>query len=753
MSELLSRLNDPQKKAVTTEDGPILIFAGAGSGKTNVLTRRIAYLILERQVRPYQILAVTFTNKAASEMKDRIAALIGGDVIRELWAGTFHSICARMLRERGKEIGLKSTFVIYDDSDQINLVKQVLKELDLDPHTYAPRPVLGRISKAKEKLTTPARLRDGDGPTSYFDRAVDRVYERYQKKLAESNALDFDDLIVKAVELLDTSQTAREHYQRRFEYVHCDEFQDTNEGQYRLLKILSQRTRNLCVVGDDDQSIYAFRGADVNIILNFERDFPDALVVKLEQNYRSTRTILDAAYHVVKNNTARAEKRLWTDKEEGEHINLIEAPNENEEALAIASMIERAVHDDNRNYREIAILYRTNAQSRAIEEQLGRFDIPYKVVGGVRFYQRREIKDALSYLRVIANPYDSVSHRRVINVPHRGIGDTTVERLAQFAVDEGLTFWDALREAGRTDLGPKAKKSVAAYIALIDYLQRQAESRSVAALIEETINASGYRGDIEKEHTADAQSRLENLAELISVAREFEQTATSDQDATLIAFLEQVSLVADVDSYAESDNVVNLMTLHSAKGLEFTEVFLAGMEESIFPHMRASERRADMEEERRLCYVGITRAKERLTLSYAGARMTGGITRRNAVSRFIAEIPGRLYVARGSRPRGAEAYGSTYDFQARRSEAAVAPRWSDLRSASETKAASGRTTGAAAVNLPYRVGEKVSHEKFGKGTVVTIAPDGAGDAKVTVAFPAPVGIKTLMAGFAKLIKA
>lgn len=762
-SPLLSGLNPPQREAVTHESGPLLIFAGAGSGKTNVLTRRIAYLIQVRSVRPYNILAVTFTNKAASEMKERITTLIGQGAARDLWAGTFHSLCARILRERGKEIGLDSKFAIYDDGDQLALVKESLKERDLDDKQYQPRALLSRISNAKERLITPEEIVN-DFTASPFDRVLATVYRLYQEKLALSNALDFDDLIMKTVQLLQKSPKAREHYQNRFHYVHCDEFQDTNESQYKLLTLLSGKHKNLCVVGDDDQSIYAFRGANVQIILNFERDFPDATIIKLEQNYRSTKTILDAAYHVVKNNKGRAEKRLWTEKDEGDHITLVETPNEVEEGVAICNVIREMVNDGRRNWGDFAVLYRTNAQSRAIEEQFINYRIPYKVVGGVRFYERREIKDILSYLRVSVNPFDGISMRRIINVPTRGIGVSTVEKIGQFAARNEISFWDGLKRAGETDLPARAENSVYAFVKMIEYFQKQAAAKPVSDFIKDVVDTTGYLNELKKENTLEAQAREENIGELISVAREFEAQADREADAlvlvspeaaggsdkSLTAFLENVALVADVDSLDESAEAVTLMTLHAAKGLEFPVVFMAGMEESVFPHMRAFNSPSELEEERRLCYVGITRAKEELYMSYAGSRMFFGNTQRNPVSRFVAEIPMSLYIARSARPRTTQAYAPTITPESRRPQSVVAPSWNDLAKSAALKTATSAPA-SPAIKLGYKLGDKVKHAVFGSGTVVTITPNGD-DAQVTVAFPAPVGIKKLMASFARLEK-
>jgi DNA helicase-2/ATP-dependent DNA helicase PcrA len=742
-SPLLTTLNDPQREAVLHSSGPLLIFAGAGSGKTNVLTRRIAYLIRELHVRPYNILAMTFTNKAAREMKDRITTLVGETVSKDLWAGTFHSLCARILRERGKEIGLSSNFVIYDTADQLSVIKDALKERNIDDKQFHPRAVLTEISKAKEEMISPKDM-SSDSSTNPFLRVVGRIYKAYEDSLALANALDFDDLIMKSVLLLKESATARDHYQNRFVYVHCDEFQDTNESQYQLLTLLCAKHRNLCVVGDDDQSIYAFRGANVQIILNFERDFPDAKIIKLEQNYRSTKTILDAAYHVVKHNKGRAEKRLWTDNIDGEQITLIEAPNEVEEAVAVSTVIGDQVRADQRNYNDYAILYRTNAQSRALEEQLINHRIPYKLIGGVRFYERKEIKDLLSYLRVCINPFDSVSMRRIINTPGRSIGITTIERFNGFAHRYEISFWDALRRAGEVDVAARAKKSVLAFVALIEYLSRKSQELSVSELLQEIIATIEYEEELKRENPYEIDSRKENVGELISVAKEFELGAETEEDRSLTKFLENVSLVADVDQLDSDAPSVTLMTLHSAKGLEFPVVFLVGLEEGVFPNVRSFDSQQELEEERRLCYVGITRAKEELFLAYAGSRMLFGNVQRNPVSRFVSEIPMSLYIAKSSRPPRLERYAPTITDQSRFPQSVSAPSWSQI---SRPLIAPSANT----VQLGYKLGDKVIHKVFGVGTVISMTPDGD-DTQVTVAYPAPIGIKKLMASFAKLEK-
>ncbi len=1040
-SPFLAGLNDPQQQAVLHDDGPVLIFAGAGSGKTNALTKRIAYLIRERHVRPYNILAVTFTNKAAAGMKERIAGLVGDLAMRDLWAGTFHSLCARVLRERGHLIGLTKNFVIYDDGDQLALVKEAVRELNLDDKQYAPRAVLSQISKAKETLQTPDDI-EQDFSASPYERAVGKAYRLYQQKLTLSSALDFDDLIMKTVHLLRESEPARTHYQNRFRYVHCDEFQDVNDSQYQLLSLFAGKWRNICVVGDDDQcvvegtpiltpsgyvpveqiregdtvlaacggssltpvvvekvmvndyagevccfqthqghelvvtpnhvmfalphedapenawsgldivkdhcpppdvdtpqwigsmwrphmtmfvtdnwvergngeaisvgwgpteigfevtvppskwpegityntwtadydeawqyarrlqselnlddvlmsadiggrhyvaahaemvkgwcnlpavvhvpetaqndtvglknhiisadcffdrkrqyvgkvydlsvaglrnyvaggivvhnSIYAFRGANVQIILNFERDFPDATIIKLEQNYRSTKNILDAAYHVVRNNRGRADKRLWTDNIEGETITLVEAPNEVEEAAAIVGVVREGTMAGDRRYADFAVLYRANSQSRALEEQFINYRIPYKIVGGVRFYERREIKDILAYLRVLLNPYDGLSMRRIINVPARAIGTTTVEKINTYASGREVAFWDACRRVHEIDVPARAKNSVAAFVKAIEYLTTRREVQPVSQLIQNILDTTGYLDDLKKDKTPEAESRVENVGEMVSVAKEFEDQAGDEGDKSLSAFLENVSLVADVDSLEDAANSVTLMTLHAAKGLEFPVVFLTGLEEGIFPHFRAMGNQTELEEERRLCYVGITRAKESLFMSYAGSRMLFGNVQRNPVSRFVGEIPMHLFLAKSSRKGTAETYAPTLAEGSRRPQSTIAPKWDDLKRDSERKAPTSPTMPgrepadvaapfvvdawaptsptmpgrepAAAKSLPFEMGQKVRHGAFGDGFVVGYE----GDSIVKIQFMGAAGIKKLDLSFAKLEKA
>lgn len=753
-SPLLSGLNAPQREAVLHESGPVLIFAGAGSGKTNALTKRIAYLIRERFVSPYNILAVTFTNKAAAEMKERIARLVGEAIVKRLWAGTFHSLCARILRERGSLIALDRNFVIYDDSDQLTVIKEALRELNIDDKQFSPRSMLSMISKAKEEMRGPDEMTSGMIATPY-EKAAARVYRFYQKELTLANALDFDDLIMKAVQLLKESGEAREHYQERFKYVHCDEFQDVNNSQYQLLSLFSGKYGNICVVGDDDQSIYSFRGANVQIILDFEKEFPNAKIIKLEQNYRSTQTILEAANHVVKRNRGRAEKKLWTENDKGSHITLIEAPNELEEAVGVIKVIREAIRDAGRSYSDFAVLYRANAQSRALEEQLLNYQVPYRIVGGVRFYERKEIKDAIAYLRVLVNPYDSVSLRRIINVPARAIGAATTEKIASFAADKELPFWEACRRVNEIDLASRARSSVSGFVKVIEFLTGRQKELGLADLIQDVLETTGYLAELKKNRDPEELARVENLGELVNVAREFEsQPEGEDLDFTLTGFLENVSLVADIDSLDQNAEAITLMTLHAAKGLEFPVVFMTGMEEGIFPHLRSMNSQTEMEEERRLCYVGITRAQSELYLCYAMARMVFGQPQRNPISRFINEIPQKLFLTQASRTEIGKQYTPSPQPEPGTKRRPEVPTWNDMARHQQDKANSARAAAAAAsgqskgVGSEYKLGSKVRHEKFGMGTIV----NHEGASVVTVAFPAPVGIKKLDTSFAKLEK-
>lgn len=723
---LLANLNPVQREAVLHGDGPLLIFAGAGSGKTRVLTHRVAYLIAAGKAHPRNILAVTFTNKAAGEMRERIGTIVG-EASRHIWIGTFHATCARILREAGDAIGLDRDFVVYDDSDQTTLVREALNQLQIDDKKFAPRAILSLISRAKERLISPEDF--GKHYQGFVERIAERTYELYNQKLRLNRALDFDDLLFYAVRLFQQRPDILQRYQDRFRYILVDEYQDVNYAQYLLLTLLAAKHRNLCVVGDDDQSIYMFRGADVGLILQFERDYPDARVVKLEQNYRSTGNILDAAHAVVSRNQSRKEKRLWTQNPRGRPLVVKEADNEQDEAEFVVRTIWEAVRERRRQYKDFAVLYRTNAQSRAFEEVFLNFAVPYRIVGGVRFYERREVKDIVAYLRVVHNPRDAVSLKRILNVPPRGIGPATLAILEKTAEDTHRALWDVLMEAGQISaLSPRQRNALTAFVELVTRLQSLASASTVSNLTMELLNATHYLADLEAQSGMDAQTRAENVREFLTVTTRFDAEA---DDTSLGAFLEQVSLVSDLDSLDARADAVTLMTLHSAKGLEFPVVFLAGLEEGVFPHARSMNSDRELEEERRLCYVGITRAKEELYLTHAYRRTLFGSISYNPRSRFLNDIPPELYgmPAPASIPTRNPA-----------AQSAGHKLWVDRKlSPKEERQAEAE----------FRPGQKVRHHTFGTGVVLS-AENVNGDLQVSVAFPAPVGIKKLMQSFAKL---
>ena len=776
---LLTGLNLSQREAVVHTDGPLLIFAGAGSGKTRVLTHRIAYLIARKGVRPRQILAVTFTNKAASEMRERLNALVGLQAGKEMWVGTFHATCARLLREKGDSIGLARDFVVYDTADQATLMKECLAQANVDSQQYTPRAVLSLISRAKEKLISPEEF-----PKHFkglFESVVGRLYGVYQEKLRQNHALDFDDLIYYAARMLQQREDVRQHYQNKFRYVMVDEYQDVNYAQYTLTRLLSDGTRNLCIVGDDDQSVYGWRGADIEIILSFKDDYKDAKVIKLEQNYRSTKNILETAYHVVRNNTNRADKKLWTDNSQGDEINIYEAQNEVWEGDFVVNTIREQVKKGKRQYRDFAILYRTNAQSRALEEVINGYNLPYRIIGGLKFYERKEIKDILSYLRLVHTPYDSVALNRVINVPTRGIGDVTWQKVQDAANFRNVALWEVVSDLSQIDrIAATTRKKIADFVTLITDLWQKRETLTVTHILSEIIERTGYVRELEMERTIEAQNRAENVKELLTVTQKFEEAA---EEPTLHSFLEGTSLVADTDSLdTESNNAIVLMTLHSAKGLEFPVVFLVGMEDGVFPHYNSMQSDAQMEEERRLAYVGITRAKEELYLTHAIQRSLFGQTKQNMVSRFVREVPGEMFHT----PKGSRSKVMDGHYRTAADLALLEPvnAWDEARAATEqmeqyysqrpsskrpllpvpTKAGSRSPVPAPAPRprppvpsapipageTPFRAGQKVRHSVFGQGVVTNC--EGVGDdAKVTVAFPNK-GIKTLVAGPARLEK-
>ncbi|AMA74206.1 DNA helicase PcrA [Aneurinibacillus thermoaerophilus] len=741
--DVLQGLNPQQKEAVLATEGPLLLLAGAGSGKTRVLTQRIAYLLKEKNVAPWSILAITFTNKAAREMKERISAIAGSDA-EDIWISTFHSMCVRMLRRDIDRIGYNRNFTILDTSDQVSVVKQCQKELNIDPKKYDPRAVLGFISNAKNELKTPEQYAGMVmGPV---EQVAQQVYSLYQKKLKSNNSLDFDDLIMKTIQLFEEVPEVLAFYQKKFRYIHVDEYQDTNRAQYILVKMLAEGYKNICVVGDSDQSIYRWRGADITNILNFEKDYPNARTILLEQNYRSTKKILEAANKVISNNIGRKPKNLWTENPEGAPIRYYTADSEHSEAYYIVEEIQKAVRRG-RQYRNIAILYRTNAQSRVIEEVFVKSGIPYNIVGGTKFYDRKEIKDMLAYLRVISNPDDDLSLTRIINVPKRGIGAGTVEKIAAYAAQQGISMYRAIQEVEQVGLSARLADAVTKFSRLIAELESMQEFLSVTELVEEVLKRTEYREELIREGTLEARSRLENIDEFLSVTMEFERT---NDDKSLVAFLTDLALVADIDRLDETEedrgNAVVMMTLHSAKGLEFPIVFLVGMEEGIFPHSRALLEEAEMEEERRLAYVGITRAEEELFLTRALMRTLYGQTKMNAPSRFIEEIPEHLLQMEGMvQERIASRYGRTDHRSAQPQRHGVVPM--------RVQSQNGTVQAERSVNvtLDWKAGDKVQHSKWGIGTVVSTKGSGQ-DLELTIAFPNPIGLKKLLAKFAPIEK-
>ncbi|MFZ5639289.1 MAG: DNA helicase PcrA [Bacillota bacterium] len=736
---LLEKLNPPQREAVTHTEGPLLILAGAGSGKTRVLTYRIAYLLHEGGVSPHNILAITFTNKAAKEMKERLADLIGIQS-EYLWVCTFHAACVRILRREIGVLGYDRNFVIYDSADQQTLLKQCLKELNIDDKRFPPRAMAAGISGAKNKLWGPAEYEKR--AFDYYEQTVARVYELYQKKLRANNALDFDDLLTLTVRILEENPEVLRFYQDRFRYILVDEYQDTNHAQYRLINMLAQKHRNLCVVGDADQSIYGWRGADIQNILDFERDYPDTEVIKLEQNYRSTKVILEAAYKVIKNNQERKETRLWTENAEGAPIELFRAQDERQEAYFVADRIYRMHQEENKPYSEFAVLYRTNAQSRMVEEVLLKHNIPYTIVGGLKFYERKEIKDIIAYLRVILNPADTISLHRIVNVPRRGIGDTSVGKMTEYARGNGLTLFQAMGQVTEVPgLTGRVTKPVLELIKLINGWREKLADFTVTALVEEILDKTGYMRELQAENTVEAETRIENIKEFLSVTKDFDKHS---EEKSLEEFLAGISLVSDIDTYEDKSDAVVLMTMHSAKGLEFPVVFVVGMEEGIFPHSRSLLESAEMEEERRLFYVAITRAMEKLYLTCAWERNLYGNRMYNPRSRFIEEIPEHL-LSGGEEDGGArQGYGGrVVPFPA--PQAAGRP----AKNAS-VPAAQGQPAATGAAPGLFRLGDKVMHAKWGQGVVVSVKGQGE-DTELSIAFP-DQGIKNLMVKYAPIKK-
>jgi DNA helicase-2/ATP-dependent DNA helicase PcrA len=709
IERLLENLNEPQREAVTHGGGPLLVLAGAGSGKTRVLTHRVAYLLASGQAKPSEILAITFTNKAAAEMRERVESHVGG-LVRVMWVMTFHSACARILRAEAKQLGYTSRFSIYDEADSVRLIRRCLEELSVDPKRFAPRAVKAQISRAKNQLQDAATYKAQVG--SFFEQTAADVYELYERRIHEMNALDFDDLLFRTVNVLELFPELLARYQESFRWLLVDEYQDTNHAQYRLLQLLAGERRNVCVVGDDDQSIYAFRGADIRNILDFERDFPGTTVVKLEQNYRSTQTILSAANGVVANNRGRKPKELWTDLGEGEPVRVRELEDEHAEGRYVAAEIEQLA-EEGIDRRDIAVFYRTNAQSRVLEDTLVRFGVSYQVIGGTKFYERAEIKDALAYLTLIVNPQDTVSFSRVVNSPKRGIGQTSQARIVSHANTVGMSVWDvAVIPEDIPGLGSAAVRAVDRFMSVMERLRELAEHTSVGSLLEATLEETGYAEALEVERTIEAQGRLENLQELVGVAREFDANWEGEQGlAGLAEFLQQLSLYSEQDALRDKDELVTLMTLHNAKGLEYPVVFMIGCEEGVFPHSRSIEE-GSLEEERRLCYVGITRARRKLYLTFARTRSLYGARSYNMRSRFLDEVPEEL--------TDAEA-------------APDATSWDDQRPAQEAP-------------IPFRVGDDVLHASFGEGVVIGVEEGGV----VVVRFAANGAERKLMADYAPL---
>jgi DNA helicase-2/ATP-dependent DNA helicase PcrA len=708
----LADLNPAQREAVLHTEGPVLVVAGAGSGKTRVLTRRIAHLLGAVGVKPPEILAITFTNKAAAEMRDRVGDLVGPPA-RAAWVMTFHSACGRILRREAQRLGYRSNFTIYDQADQIRLVKRCLEELERDPKRFTPRGIHSQISNAKNTLVGPAEYTER--VASFYDQTVAEVYDLYQKRLFASNAVDFDDMLFLTVDVLERFPEAREKWQEAFRYILVDEYQDTNHAQYRLLQLLAEKHHNVFAVGDPDQSIYAFRGADIRNVLEFEHDFTGAYTIALEQNYRSTQNILDAANGVIRHNRERKEKNLWSELGEGEPVRVIEVEDEHAEARYVAAEIALLV-EEGFSGSEIAVFYRTNAQSRVLEDVLVRQGIAYQVIGGPRFYERAEIKDLIAYLQVLDNPYDAVSLLRIANRPRRGIGDSTLARLQTWADQREISLWEATAEAEMAGVGAAPQKALKTFRATIVSLMAAAQEYEVPELIEEVLARSGYMESLEAERTIEAQGRMENLQELVSVAREWREQA---QDTTLSAFLQEVSLYSDQDEIRGDGSLVTLMTLHNAKGLEFRAVYLIGMEEGIFPHSRSIEEQG-IEEERRLCYVGMTRAQERLTLLHASSRMLYGGRNHNLPSRFLDEVPDKHVERERLRPASWSGYGAPRQSQ-------IAPR-DDVPDLS--------------------TGDSVRHSTLGEGVVVRIEAGGL----VTVRFAEDGSERKLMLDYAPLEK-
>ena len=769
MQDLIEGLNDKQKEAVLATEGPCLVIAGAGSGKTKVLTHKIAYLISEKNVKPYHILAITFTNKAASEMKQRVEGIIG-DAAGEMWMGTFHSICVRILRRFIDRIGFDTSFLIFDTQDQRTVVKECLKTLKIDDKMFTDRSVLAEISNAKNEMLTPKAYQTkyaGD----FRREKIGQVYELYQKRLKENNAIDFDDIINDTIEILSSNPDVLQYYTEKFHYVLVDEYQDTNKAQFTLVTIFASRYGNITVVGDNDQGIYSFRGADISNILNFEKDFPGTKIIKLEQNYRCTGNILKAANAVIKHNENKYEKKLWTENEEGSIPALYQAEDEYDEANYIIQQIGHLKTEEYLKPKDFVVLYRMNAQSRAVEDILRREDIPYKVVGGVKFYERKEIKDAIAYLRLIHNPSDNISLKRIINEPKRGIGKTSLDNVQQIADQTGSSMYEIIKHSEEYGLN-RIKANAEEFVKVIEELRLKRQELSISELLKETLNKTGYTKALETENTIEAESRIQNLEEFLTVAIEFEEESA---DNSLAEFLESITLSSDVDNLEDADNSVTLMTLHSAKGLEFPAVFLIGMEEGIFPGYKSIGEPKELEEERRLFYVGITRAKQFLHLTCSKHRTIFGSTSYNAVSRFIKEIPddlldgnietteekfedsgygweygktaiGRIIGGNSNYTSGGKV--TTYKLDADETPKVAASSYNYRTPESFLNSLQQRQVNSAVDISQYQEGQRIYHKKFGEGTIQKMEEEGD-DYKLDIQFDKS-GHKRLMAKFAGL---
>ena len=758
MQDILEGLNDKQYEAVTNTEGPSLVIAGAGSGKTKVLTHKIAYLMGEKNISPFNILAITFTNKAANEMKERVEKLVG-DVAKDMWIGTFHSICVRILRRYIDRIGFDSSFIIFDTSDQRTLIKECLKKLDIDDKMFTDRSVQFEISNAKNEMLEPEQYQ-ARAMGDFRKEKIAEIYTLYQNKLKENNAIDFDDIINFTIKILMNNPDVLEYYTEKFKYVLVDEYQDTNKAQFTLVSILASRYGNITVVGDNDQGIYSFRGADISNILNFERDFPGTKIIKLEQNYRCTQNILNAANAVIKNNEVKYKKSLWTENEEGGLPIVYSARDEYDEGRYIVEQIEHLKREEYYKYSDFAILYRMNTQSRAIEDILRREDVPYKIIGGLKFYERKEIKDIISYLRLINNPSDNIALKRIINEPKRGIGKTSLDKIQNISDETGISMYEIIKDAATYGLN-RVYANAQEFISVIEELRTIKDETKISELIKLTLNKTGYTKALETENIIEAENRIANLEEFLTVAVEFEE---QEADQNLNNFLEGITLTSDIDGMDEEQETVTLMTLHSAKGLEFPVVFLVGMEEGIFPGHKSMAEPKDLEEERRLCYVGITRAKNQLFLTCSKQRTMFGSTSCNPVSRFLKEIPedmliGYEEIKENSRPSfedspftwkyGGSSNGTVTSYYDKSSTGAAKEQNNNYKFKSAETFLNSLKQNKTSVDLSkYKTGQSVYHKKFGEGIITKLEPEGD-DIKIEINF-AKVGTKRLMAKYAGL---